>query len=352
MRLKGEVKLTLGHAESSSGSEDDTTQSVFVSIDAMRLNSTAEKYHHFVFLFKSRHSLVLRSASSSFAIRSRAPAHLAVWLRDVGYGVAYFQTCPVDGPCHSKQSEEDQQRPRNVDSFGVLGRLPRADLAERKRCGTQKMVGTCREIFTHTHADTHTHHKSCSGGDKDNEEQEAQQAPLPGVRPANGGAGHKQQKYSDQESLSSRTQAGVKELTLSGSVDIGPTSCPKSPSTGKKKKERELICSRSTHCVKVIRREQTAVSCGLVSHQEYVGTVTTDDPDAHGLMLRLRTLPADVNWTQVDDAFAGKKTKMMESHVNRCKNCLLFIVFWNILLKPFMSSYNGLLPPSSGQTVE
>lgn len=78
MRLKGEVKLSLGHAESSSCSEDDTTQSVFVSIDAMRLNSTAEKYHHFVFLFKSRHSLVLRSASSSFAIRSRAPAHLAV----------------------------------------------------------------------------------------------------------------------------------------------------------------------------------------------------------------------------------------------------------------------------------
>lgn len=204
MRLKGEVKLTLDHAESSSCSEDDTTQSVFVSIDAMRLNSTAEKYHHFVFLFKSRHSLVLRSASSSFAIRSCAPAHLAVWLRDVGYGVAYFQTCPVDGPCHSKQSEEDQQRPRNVDSFGVLGRLPRADLAERKRCGTQKMVGTCREIFTHTDADTHTHHKSCSGGYKDNEEQEAQQAPLPGVRPANGGAGHKQQKYSDTQSRSLR----------------------------------------------------------------------------------------------------------------------------------------------------
>lgn len=35
--------------------------------------------------------------------------------------------------------------------------------------------------------------------------------------------------------------------------------------------------------------------------------MTTDDPDAHGLMLRLRTLPAYVNWTQVDDAFAGKK---------------------------------------------
>lgn len=48
-------------------------------------------------------------------------------------------------------------------------------------------------------------------------------------------------------------------------------------------------------------------SSELVSHQEYVGTVATDDPDAHGLMLRLRTLPAYVNWTQVDDAFAGKK---------------------------------------------
>lgn len=151
MRLKGEVKLTLGHAESGSCSEDDTTQLVFVSIDARRLNSTAEKHHHFVFLFKSHHSLVLRFASSSFAIRSCAPPpHLAIWLRDVGYGVAYFQTCPVDGSCHSKQSKEDQQRPRNVDSFGVLGRLPRADLAERKRCGTQKRVGPCREIYTHS----------------------------------------------------------------------------------------------------------------------------------------------------------------------------------------------------------
>lgn len=45
----------------------------------------------------------------------------------------------------------------------------------------------------------------------------------------------------------------------------------------------------------------------LVSHQEYVGTVPTDDPDAHGLMLWLRTLPTDVNWTQVDDAFAEEK---------------------------------------------
>lgn len=47
----------------------------------------------------------------------------------------------------------------------------------------------------------------------------------------------------------------------------------------------------------------------LVSYQEYVGTVSTDDPDAHRLMLRLRPLPADVNWTQVDDAFAGRRKK-------------------------------------------
>lgn len=50
---------------------------------------------------------------------------------------------------------------------------------------------------------THTHHKSCSGGYEDNEEQEAQQAPPPGVRPANGRAGDKHQKYTDQELLSS-----------------------------------------------------------------------------------------------------------------------------------------------------
>lgn len=52
------------------------------------------------------------------------------------------------------------------------------------------------------------------------------------------------------------------------------------------------------------------MSCVLVSYQEYVGTLSTDDPDAHRLMLQLRTLPADVNWTQVDNAFAGRKNKM------------------------------------------
>lgn len=52
---------------------------------------------------------------------------------------------------------------------------------------------------------------------------------------------------------------------------------------------------------------KAALGSVLVSHQEYVGTVPADNPDAHGLMLRLSRLPADVNWTQVDDAFAEKK---------------------------------------------
>lgn len=37
--------------------------------------------------------------------------------------------------------------------------------------------------------------------------------------------------------------------------------------------------------------------------QECIGAVSTDDPDADGLMLRLRTVSADVNGSQVDDAF-------------------------------------------------
>lgn len=55
-------------------------------------------------------------------------------------------------------------------------------------------------------------------------------------------------------------------------------------------------------------------SCVLAAYQENAGTVSTEDPDAHRPMLRLRTLPADVNWTQVDNAFAGKKKK----HFNSC----------------------------------
>lgn len=44
-----------------------------------------------------------------------------------------------------------------------------------------------------------------------------------------------------------------------------------------------------------------------VSYQECIGAVSTDDPDANGLVLRFRTFPADVNWSQVDDAFTGRK---------------------------------------------
>lgn len=49
-------------------------------------------------------------------------------LRDVGYGVADFQTPPVDRPHHGKQSEEDQKHPRNVDPFRALSRRPCTDL--------------------------------------------------------------------------------------------------------------------------------------------------------------------------------------------------------------------------------
>ena len=45
--------------------------------------------------------------------------------------------------------------------------------------------------------------------------------------------------------------------------------------------------------------------CVCVSYQECIGAVSTDDPDADGLMLRFRTVSADVNGSQVDDAFAG-----------------------------------------------
>lgn len=100
----------------------------------------------------------------------------------------------------------------------------------------------------------------------------------------------------------------------------------------------------------------------LVSYQEYVGTVSTDDPDAHRLMLRLRTLPADVNWTQVDDAFAGRREKKIETHLNwgkTCVSCVFSHMIYhlsgsdnNFLLKPYMISENEHLPPSSGRTSE
>lgn len=39
------------------------------------------------------------------------------------------------------------------------------------------------------------------------------------------------------------------------------------------------------------------------SPQECVGAVPADDPDADGLMLGFGAVPADVDWSQVDDAF-------------------------------------------------
>lgn len=47
--------------------------------------------------------------------------------------------------------------------------------------------------------------------------------------------------------------------------------------------------------------------CVSVSYQECIRAVPTDDPDADRLMLRFRTVTADVNWSQVDDPFTGRK---------------------------------------------
>jgi len=49
--------------------------------------------------------------------------------------------------------------------------------------------------------------------------------------------------------------------------------------------------------------------CVCVSYQECVGAVSTDDPDANGLMLRFRTLSVHVDRAQVDDAFTGREKK-------------------------------------------
>lgn len=47
-------------------------------------------------------------------------------LRDVGDGVTDFQTPPVDGPCKGEEQEQDEQHPRDVDPFGLLGGMPRS----------------------------------------------------------------------------------------------------------------------------------------------------------------------------------------------------------------------------------
>lgn len=50
-----------------------------------------------------------------------------------------------------------------------------------------------------------------------------------------------------------------------------------------------------------------------MSYQECVGTVSTDDSDADGLVLRFRTVPADVNRSEIDDAFA-ERSVMSDIH--------------------------------------
>lgn len=44
-----------------------------------------------------------------------------------------------------------------------------------------------------------------------------------------------------------------------------------------------------------------------MSHQECVGAVSADDSEANGLVLRFRTVPADVNGSEVDDPFTAKQ---------------------------------------------
>lgn len=44
-----------------------------------------------------------------------------------------------------------------------------------------------------------------------------------------------------------------------------------------------------------------------MSYQECIRTVSADDPDASGLVLRLRVIAANVGCTQADDALTWQK---------------------------------------------
>lgn len=44
-----------------------------------------------------------------------------------------------------------------------------------------------------------------------------------------------------------------------------------------------------------------------MSYQECIRTVSADDPDASGLVLRLRIIAANVDRSQADDAFTWQK---------------------------------------------
>lgn len=46
-----------------------------------------------------------------------------------------------------------------------------------------------------------------------------------------------------------------------------------------------------------------------MSYQECIRTVATDDPDASGLVLRLRIIAANVVRSEADDAFTWQKIK-------------------------------------------
>lgn len=59
-----------------------------------------------------------------------------------------------------------------------------------------------------------------------------------------------------------------------------------------------LVCSITHLCL-----------CGrFVCYQECIGAVPTDDSDADRLTLLFRTVPVNVNWSQIDDAFTDNKT--------------------------------------------
>lgn len=101
------------------------------------------------------------------------------------------------------------------------------------------------------------------------------------------------------------------QLTLFCSVDIGPGSGLKTLSTGEERGERKsqnvTLILRQTQNVKLpYRRNKIGV---MVSYQECIGTMSADDPNAKGLVLRFRNIAANVDRSQVDDAFTWQKSK-------------------------------------------
>lgn len=88
-------------------------------------------FYHWVHLsclsvLYTRHASFL-SSTLSHAF-NYLPHFYSLSLCDVGYGIADFQTAPVDSSRHGEQSQQHHQHPRDVNALGVPSRLPRAHL--------------------------------------------------------------------------------------------------------------------------------------------------------------------------------------------------------------------------------